>query len=136
MGDMAALNDLPGVAQVAIQGGRYAADTIRRRLNVSARRKPFKYSGKGTFAAISRFYAIAEIGRIRLAGPVAWLLWLAVHLIYLVGFKNCVTTLFHWVVSFLSRQRFEGVTLDGSSPAGRVAYLASDPPSPGIFSAN
>ena len=105
-------------------------------MNVSARRKPFKYSGKGTFAAISRFYAIAEIGRIRLAGPVAWLLWLAVHLIYLVGFKNCVTTLFHWVVSFLSRQRFECVTLDGSSPAGRVAYLASDPPSPGIFSAN
>jgi NADH dehydrogenase len=136
VGDMAALNDLPGVAQVAIQGGRYAADTIRRRLNVSARRKPFKYSGKGTFAAISRFYAIAEIGRIRLAGPVAWLLWLAVHLIYLVGFKNCVMTLFHWVVSFLSRQRFECVTLDGSSPAGRVAYLASDPPSPGIFSAN
>jgi NADH:ubiquinone reductase (H+-translocating) len=62
---------------------------------------------KGMLATISRFFAVAEVGPVRLSGFLAWVLWLAVHLVYLVGFKNRVTTLFHWVVSFLGRQRSE-----------------------------
>jgi NADH dehydrogenase len=58
-------------------------------------------------ATISRFFAVAEIGRIRTTGFLAWLLWLAVHLVHVVGFKSRVTTLLHWTVSFLGRARSE-----------------------------
>ena len=58
-------------------------------------------------ATISRFSAVASIGRLRLTGFVAWLLWLAVHLVYIIGFKHRLTTLLHWAVSFLGRGRSE-----------------------------
>ncbi len=106
VGDMAA-QDLPGVAQVAIQGARYAADTIRDRTVGKGPRAPFAYHDKGNMATISRFSAVAEIGRVRTIGFVAWVMWLAVHLVYIIGFKNRLTTLLHWVVSFLGRGRAE-----------------------------
>jgi len=58
-------------------------------------------------ATISRFSAVASIGRIRLTGFIAWIAWLAVHLVYIIGFKHRVTTLLHWAVSFLGRGRAE-----------------------------
>jgi len=58
-------------------------------------------------ATISRFSAVASVGRLRLSGLTAWLMWLAVHLIYLIGFKHRVTTLLHWAVSFVGRGRSE-----------------------------
>jgi NADH dehydrogenase len=58
-------------------------------------------------ATISRFSAVASIGRLRLNGFVAWLMWLAVHLVYIIGFKHRITTLLHWAVSFLGRGRSE-----------------------------
>lgn len=105
VGDMMALNNLPGVAQVAMQGGKYAAGQIKRRLRGEAAGPAFKYFDKGNMATISRFYAVASTGKIRLTGFVAWVMWLAVHVAYLVGFKNRFTTMVHWAVSFLFRGR-------------------------------
>ena len=107
VGDMISLNNLPGVAQVAIQGAKYAAKEIDNRLAGRAPQPPFKYFDKGSMATISRFRAVAMIGRLRLTGFVAWLMWLAVHLVYITGFKNRVTALLHWFVSFIGRGRSE-----------------------------
>lgn len=107
LGDMISLNGLPGVAQVAIQGGRYAARQIEARLAGRPDSQPFEYHDKGSMATISRFSAVASIGRVRLSGFTAWLMWLAIHLFYLVGFKNRLTTLLHWAVSFVGRGRSE-----------------------------
>jgi NADH dehydrogenase len=107
VGDMMSLNRLPGVAQVAIQGGRHAARDIRARIEGRQSGKKFKYHDKGSMATISRFSAVASIGRVKLTGFVAWLMWLAVHLVYIIGFKHRVTTLMHWAVSFVGRGRSE-----------------------------
>ncbi|MEV7629661.1 NAD(P)/FAD-dependent oxidoreductase [Actinoplanes sp. NPDC089786] len=110
VGDMASLDQLPGVAQVAIQGGRYAAGLIKRRLAGQPAAGPFRYFDKGSMATISRFHAVASVGRLRFSGFLGWLMWLAVHLLYLVGFKNRVTAVLHWAVSFLGRGRSERVS--------------------------
>jgi NADH dehydrogenase len=105
VGDMIALDDLPGVAQVAMQGGTHAAKQIVRRLAGDEAGEPFRYVDKGSMATVSRVHAVASVRRWRLSGFVAWLLWLGVHLVYLVGFKNRVTTLLHWSITFLGRGR-------------------------------
>jgi NADH dehydrogenase len=115
VGDLMALpgsdgKQLPGVAQVAIQSGRHAAGQIRRRLAGRPDGRPFHYFDKGSLAVISRFSAVASIGGVRLSGFPAWLIWLGVHLFYLVGFKNRVSAVLHWAVSFLGRGRSERVT--------------------------
>jgi len=107
VGDMIALDNLPGVAQVAIQGAKYAAKEIDGRLRDKPGQKPFHYFDKGSMATISRFKAVAMIGKVRVTGFVAWLMWLAVHLVYITGFKNRVTAVLHWAVSFLGRGRSE-----------------------------
>jgi NADH dehydrogenase len=119
VGDMAKL-DLPGVAQVAIQGGKFAAGKVKDRLKGKESDKPFRYFDKGNMATISRFSAIAEIGRLTFSGFIGWLLWLGVHLVYLTGFKNRVTTLVHWTVSFVGRGRSERVITE-QQEIGRVA---------------
>ena len=125
VGDMSG-RPLPGVAQVAIQGGTYAAKQIARDAAGRPRsEKPFSYFDKGSMATISRFRAVAMVGRLRLSGFVAWLMWLAVHLLYLIGFKNRVTTLLHWLVSFVGRGRSERVfTLQ--QVVGRIALSADE----------
>ena len=111
VGDMMALNNLPGVAQVAMQGGKYAAGQIVRRLSGEPPGEPFKYFDKGSMATISRFHAVASVGkRVHLAGFLAWLMWLGVHVMYLVGFKNRLTTVLHWAVSFIFRGRSQRTT--------------------------
>jgi NADH dehydrogenase len=110
IGDMMSLNDYPGVAQVAMQQGKYAADQIRRRLRRKADQGPFHYFDKGSMATISRFRAVANIGPLRFGGFVAWVLWLIIHVMYLVGFKNRVTTVLHWAVSFIGRGRAQRTT--------------------------
>jgi len=110
VGDMMSLDRLPGVAQVAIQGGRYAAEAIKRRVaGNTTPQKPFEYFDKGSMATISRFSAVADIGRFKFGGFIAWVLWLVVHLMYIVGFKSRVTTVFHWLISFLGRGRSQRV---------------------------
>jgi len=109
VGDMMALDDLPGIAQVAIQGGRHAAAQIVGSLDGQPGR-PFAYHDKGSMAAVSRLYALVRVGRLQLAGRLAWLLWLGVHLVYIVGFKNQFVTVFHWTVNLLSPERSERTT--------------------------
>ncbi len=132
LGDMMNLNDergeqLPGVAQVAIQGGRYAARQIRHRLDDKPAGGDFKYFDKGSMATISRFSAVASIGRLRLSGFLAWLIWVAIHLLYLVGFKNRVTAVLHWAVSFLGRGRSERVSTVQRAFARRAIREYGDP---------
>jgi NADH dehydrogenase len=132
LGDMMNLQDehgaqLPGVAQVAIQGGRYAAGEIRHRLAGKPPGKPFKYFDKGSLATISRFSAVASVGRLRLSGFTAWVIWVAVHLFYLVGFKNRVTAVLHWAVSFLGRGRSERVATVQQAFARRAIREYGDP---------
>jgi NADH dehydrogenase len=105
VGDMMALRDLPGVAEVAIQSGIHAAGEIMRRARGDDGPRPFRYHDLGSLASISRYYAVAELGPIRTAGRFGWLLWLVVHLTFLTGFKNRTATLFHWTVSFVGRDR-------------------------------
>jgi NADH dehydrogenase len=105
VGDMMALDSLPGVCTVAIQGGRHAAGLITGRAKGRERRTPFRYFDKGSMATISRFRAVASIGPLRLRGFIAWVAWLAVHLLYLTAFKNRVTALLHWSVTFIGRGR-------------------------------
>ncbi|MBV9832235.1 MAG: NAD(P)/FAD-dependent oxidoreductase, partial [Marmoricola sp.] len=107
VGDMINLNHLPGVAQVAIQTSKYAAREIQGRLKGKAPQKPFKYFDKGDLAAISRFDAAMRVWKIQMTGLIAWLVWLFIHLFYLTGFKNQVTALLHWAVTFVSNDRSE-----------------------------
>jgi NADH dehydrogenase len=105
IGDLMSFDRLPGVAQVAIQSGRHAAETIVRRIAGDTTRRPFRYRDRGTLATISRFRALAVVGHLRASGFFAWLLWLAVHLVGLTGFKNRLSVLFNWTVAFISRGR-------------------------------
>jgi NADH dehydrogenase len=107
VGDLMALNNMPGVAQVAIQSGRHAAKQIGLRLDGKPAGQPFHYHDKGSMATVSRLSAVASVGRLRFSGFAAWVLWLIVHLMYLVGFKNRLTTVLHWSVSFVGRGRSE-----------------------------
>ncbi|MBM7516624.1 NAD(P)/FAD-dependent oxidoreductase [Nocardioides nitrophenolicus] len=107
VGDMISLDNLPGVAQVAIQGAKYAAKEIEGRLQGKPAQPPFKYFDKGSMAIISRFRAVAMVGKLRLTGILAWLMWLVVHLFYITGFKNRVTAVMHWFVSFIGKGRSE-----------------------------
>jgi NADH dehydrogenase len=109
VGDMMSLNRLPGVAQVAIQGARYSADQIKRRLAGKPPKGPFEYHDKGSMATISRFHAVVDLGKLKFEGFLAWVMWLVLHLFYIVGFKSRVTTVLHWLVSFLGRGRSQRV---------------------------
>lgn len=140
VGDMIALDNLPGVAQVAIQGAKYAAKEIDGRLKGKAPQPAFKYFDKGSMAIISRFKAVAMIGRLRVTGVIAWLMWLALHLIYITGFKSRLTALLHWAISFLGRGRSERTTTEqqifARSALARLQHGAADLVSePGAYDA-
>ena len=101
--------DLPGVAEVAMQSGAHAARVIVRRQAKGGEGpgQPLRYRDLGSMATIARFKGVAKIGRIEIAGFVGWVAWLVVHLTFLTGFKNRVSALGHWTVSFLGRSRSE-----------------------------
>jgi NADH:ubiquinone reductase (H+-translocating) len=120
LGDMVRVHDadgraleLPGVAPVAMQQGRYAAKAIRSRLQ-GREPRPFRYLDKGNVATIGRLKAVADIRGVALSGALAWLTWLFVHLFYLVGLQNRLLVLIRWSVSFATR--------------GRGARLITEPP--------
>lgn len=140
VGDMIALDNLPGVAQVAIQNSRYAAKEIIGRLEGKPAQEPFRYFDKGSMAIISRFRAVAMVGSLRLTGVIAWLMWLAVHLVYITGFKNRLTAVLHWFVSFLGRGRSERTSTEqqifARSALGRLRGGTTDLVSaPGLYDA-
>ena len=94
----------PGVAPVAMQQGRYAAQVIRARLR-SRETPSFRYRDKGNLATIGRGAAVADIKGLHLSGFIAWLTWLLVHLWYLIGFQNRLVVLIRWSISFLTHGR-------------------------------
>jgi len=106
IGDMTSLDNLPGVAEVAMQGGLHAANTIVRRLN-GKDGLPFKYRDLGTVATIGRFRAVASVGKLRVSGFAGWLIWFFVHLAFLTGFGRRLTTMLKWLRSMLGRGRAE-----------------------------
>jgi NADH dehydrogenase len=106
VGDLAAVKGpggayLPGVSPVAMQEGRHVARTILRTLRDEPR-QPFHYLDRGSMATIGRSRAVAQIGRLRLHGLMAWLTWLTVHLWYLVSFRNRLAVFIDWCWSYLS----------------------------------
>lgn len=119
IGDMARFEaegrPLPGVAPVAMQQGRYVAELLRRRARGEQPPRPFNYVDKGDLATVGRGYAIAALGRLRLRGWIAWLAWLAVHIFYLIGFRNRLLVLLEWGWAYLTFQRGARII---SPPAG------------------
>jgi NADH:ubiquinone reductase (H+-translocating) len=108
IGDLMFVPGVPGMAQGAIQGAHYATTLIKHALKGTddpANRKPFHYFDKGSMATISRFNAVAQVGKLEFGGFIAWLAWLVLHLFYLVGHKNRFTALLAWVIAFLGRGR-------------------------------
>jgi NADH dehydrogenase len=109
LGDLAHLEaqggkPLPGVAPVAMQQGRYVADLIGHRLRGGSL-PPFHYKDRGSMAVIGRNAAVADLGRLLLSGFPAWLLWLFVHLLYLIPFENRLLVLAQWLWNYLTRNR-------------------------------
>jgi NADH:ubiquinone reductase (H+-translocating) len=123
VGDMVNLDKLPGVAEVAMQGGIHAAHAIKHRLEAcdpNAPIKPFHYRDLGDMATISRFQAVARFGPFRVAGFLGWLMWLFVHLTFLTGFKNRVATVFNWFIAFVGRGRPQRTITDQQVQARAV----------------
>ena len=109
IGDLAAGADeagrpLPGVAPVAIQQGRAVAENLRREFRGQPRR-PFHYIDRGNLATVGRAAAVADFGRLRLSGFLAWVTWLTVHILWLIGFRNRLLVGIQWAWSYLTYQR-------------------------------
>jgi NADH:quinone reductase (non-electrogenic) len=116
---------LLGVAPVAMQQGRYAAKVVRARLR-GREHEPFPYRDKGNVATIGRARAVADIKGLKVSGFPAWLLWLLIHIRYLIGFQNRILVLIRWSFSFFTRGRggrvieeFEEVEKDSPLAVGR-----------------
>jgi len=110
VGDLAILNDekgspLPGVAQVAMQGGAYAARVIVKRIQGEASTKPFAYFNKGDMAVIGRAAAVANVFGVHVSGVFAWLIWLFIHLMYIVEFQSRIKVFLQWGFQYLTFSR-------------------------------
>jgi len=109
IGDLATLDGedgkpLPGVAPVAIQQGRATAENIARDLRGKPRRN-FRYKDRGNLATIGRAAAVADFGRIRISGLIAWMAWLTVHIFWLIGFRNRLLVFIQWAWAYITYQR-------------------------------
>jgi NADH dehydrogenase len=109
IGDLAALQDekgklLPGVAPVAMQQGDWVAETIARDLENQPRRN-FHYHDKGSLATIGRAAAVAQFGKFEISGYFAWLAWLFIHILFLIGFRNRLLVMIQWAWSYLTYER-------------------------------
>jgi NADH:ubiquinone reductase (H+-translocating) len=111
IGDLAAAKDengnlLPGVAPVAIQEGKFVAKLIHEEMeHGSTRRAPFHYWDKGSLATIGRAAAVAQFGKIHISGFIAWLSWLFVHILFLIGFRNRLLVFIQWAWSYVTYER-------------------------------
>jgi NADH dehydrogenase len=114
VGDLARVDEaggaVPGMAPPAIQEGRHAAANIRADL-LGHPRRPFRYRDRGMLATVGRRAGVAWVGGFGFAGVVAWLLWLAVHVVWLIGFRNRVVVLFEWTWAYFTYQRSARVIL-------------------------
>jgi NADH dehydrogenase len=125
VGDLAQCRDehgkpLPGVAQVAMQGGAYAAKTIVKRIKGERDIKPFHYFNKGDLAVIGRAAAVAQIFGVHLSGFIAWLVWVFIHLLYIVEFQSRIVVLVEWGFLYLTFNRGARL-ITGSAATDAVA---------------
>ncbi|MBT2115869.1 NAD(P)/FAD-dependent oxidoreductase [Dyella sp. LX-66] len=110
IGDLASVTQadgkpVPGIAPAAKQMGRYVADAILARLGGRAAPAPFRYRDDGTLATIGRLSAVAQFGRVKLSGVLAWWVWLVAHVYFLIGFRNRLVVLLDWAWSYWTYQR-------------------------------
>lgn len=131
LGDLASVSGpdgklLPGVAQVAMQGGAYAARAIRERLDGPREMRPFHYADKGELAVIGRGAAVANIFGMRLSGLLAWLVWLFIHLMYLVQFQSRVVVFVHWGFHYITFSRGARL-ITGALDTDKVSETAANP---------
>src|SRR4029077_19118457 len=110
IGDLASAMDqkgkpLPGVAQVAMQGGAYAAKSILRKVKGQRELPPFRYFDKGSLAVIGRWAAVADAFGIHVSGFLAWLVWAFIHVTYLVSFQSRVLVFIQWAIQDLTFNR-------------------------------
>ena len=132
IGDLAALKDehgkmLPGVAPVAIQEGRFVAKVIREEINSQTRPPAFHYWDKGSLATIGRAAAVAQFGRIHISGFIAWLSWLFVHILFLIGFRNRLLVFIQWAWSYVTYERGARL-ITGSTYL--LGWASDQPPAP------
>jgi NADH dehydrogenase len=115
---------LPGVSPVALQQARFVARQIARSAERREREK-FRYFAKGTMATIGRSRAVAEVGRVHLTGFIAWLAWLALHIVYLIGFRNRIVVMLDWAWAYFAYRRgsrlITGHRLEAGTPTRDVA---------------
>jgi NADH dehydrogenase len=131
IGDLALVMDehneaVPGVSPAAMQMARHAARIIRNELRGVGGRKErpgFRYWNKGTMATIGRSAAVAQIGRLQFSGWFAWISWLLIHLLFLVGFRNKVAVLLQWTYSYFTYKRGARII----TSASRAACAAAGP---------
>lgn len=95
---------LPGVAQVAMQQGRYVAQLIQRRLHGQTL-PPFQYQDRGSLAVIGRNAAVADLGSLKFSGFPAWFIWVFIHIMYLIEFDNRILVMFQWAWNYFTRRR-------------------------------
>ena len=95
---------LPGLAPAAMQGGRHAAQVIREAIEGKPR-KNFEFVDKGQMATIGKRKAITQFKSLRITGFTAWMMWLFVHVFYLIGFKNRITVMAEWTWSYIFSKR-------------------------------
>jgi len=107
VGDMMSLNKLPGVAEVAMQTGLYAGHRVRRKIEGLPTTKPFKYRDLGSAAYIARGRAVVKAGPMQLAGFPGWVFWLFIHIAFLTGFRNRISSLLTWWLAFVRDIRRE-----------------------------
>ncbi len=112
VGDLAAVEGVPGIAPAAKQMGRHAALNIRNSL-VGGRRLPFRYRDYGQLATIGRNAAVAEIGRLHLSGYPAWITWLLAHIYFLINFRNRLVVMIDWAWAYWTFQRYARIIIRG-----------------------
>ncbi len=129
VGDTASLDQdghpLPGVAQVAMQQGRYAGTLIRRRREGKPASPPFRYFEKGNMAVVGKGFAVLQSGRLRLSGLLAWMAWAAVHLEFLSNSNLRVSVFVQWVWTYLTGQRGSRLIVNHHAPANGRARVPS-----------
>ncbi|MFE9254274.1 NAD(P)/FAD-dependent oxidoreductase [Streptomyces sp. NPDC006879] len=133
VGDLMSLDDLPGLAEVAMQSGAYAGRRIRHAIEGrTARPRPFRYLDLGSAAYISRGNAVVKMGRFHASGLVGWLVWLCIHIVFLTGFRSRAGALLSWAVVFASGSRRERAFVStarksSAAPQGPWAGSSADP---------
>jgi NADH dehydrogenase FAD-containing subunit len=119
-------NPLPGVAQVALQGGRYAGRLLAKRLSGKAAPPPFRYFDKGNMAVVGKGFAIVQSGKIHLSGFFAWLAWAGIHIQFLATANLRLSVFVQWMWTFLTNQRGSRLIVTHHAP---VPDVKSEPSS-------